>query len=109
MRQHGGDAGTEYMHPDVAPDNESKDNLLIACIGTSGLQYQDANQSMPYGSLGLCLPSIGAPAYTDEGESGWGSEWDKKGTSGGIGPGTGGSLLPMKEGGMSILGSTFCL
>ena len=59
--------------------------------------------------LGLCLPSIGAPAYMDEGESGWGSEWDKEGASGGIGPGAGGSLLPTKEGGMSILGSTFCL
>ena len=40
----------EYMHQDVAPDNESKDNLLIACIGTRGLRYQDANQAMPYGS-----------------------------------------------------------
>jgi len=99
----------EYTHQDVAPDNESKDNLLIACIGTRGLQYQDANQAMPYGSLGLRSPSVGAPAYTDEGESGWGSEWDKKGVSGRIGPGAGGSLLPTKEGGMSILGSTFCL
>jgi len=38
----------------------------------------------------------------DEGESGWGSEWDKKGTSSGIGPDAGGSLLPTKEGGMIV-------
>ena len=33
-------------------------------------------------------------AYTDKGESGWGSEWDKKGTSAGIVQVLG-SLLPM--------------
>ena len=98
----GGDAGTEYTHQDVAPDNESKDNLLIARVGTRGSRYQDANQAMPYGSSGLRSPSVGAPAYTDEGESGWGSEWDKKGASGGIGPGAGGSVPPTKEAGMIV-------
>lgn len=63
----GGDAGMEYTHQGVGPDNESKDTLLIAHISMSGLRYQDANQVMPYGSLGLCSPSIGVPAYTDEG------------------------------------------
>ena len=95
----GGDAGTEYTHQDAGPDNESRDNLLIARTGTRGSRYQDANEAMPYGSSGLRSPSVGAPAYTDEGEPGWKSEWDKKGASG---SGVRGPLPSTKEGGMIV-------
>ncbi|KIJ69713.1 glycosyltransferase family 2 protein [Hydnomerulius pinastri MD-312] len=78
-----GDDTTEYTHPDGAgPDNESRDNLLVARVGSRGSRYQDPNQAqhVPYGVAGLPSPGLGAPAYTDN-EDGWGSEWDKKGGS----------------------------
>lgn len=75
-----GDDGTEYTHADAALENESRDNLLIARVGTHGSRYQDPNQAASYGGSGLLSPNVVAPAYTDEGD-GWGSEWGKKGTS----------------------------
>ncbi|KAF8839315.1 glycosyltransferase family 2 protein [Paxillus ammoniavirescens] len=86
-----GDEGTEYTHPDGpghdGPDNESRDNLLIARVGTHGSRYQDPNQNLPYGVSGLPSPNLGAPAYTDNEDGyGWGSEWDKKGGSPGGSP-----------------------
>ena len=95
----GGDAGTEYTHQDAGPANESRDNLLIAHTGAHGSRYQDTNETVLYGGFRLRSPSIGAPAYTDEGsEPGWRSEWDKKGASGGVGSGVLGPLLSMKVG-----------
>ncbi|KAH7887285.1 glycosyltransferase family 2 protein [Phlebopus sp. FC_14] len=92
-----GDEGTEYTHQDGAVlDNESRDNLLIARVGSHGSRYQDPNQNIPYGGAGLLSPGIGAPAYTDH-EVGWGSEWDKKGGNPGGTP-----SLASKEGGMVI-------
>ncbi|KAI6101709.1 glycosyltransferase family 2 protein [Pisolithus croceorrhizus] len=75
-----GDEGTEYTHADAALENESRDNLLIARVGTHGSRYQDPNQAAPYGGSGLLSPNVVVPAYTDSGD-GWGSEWGKKGTS----------------------------
>ncbi|KAI6042199.1 glycosyltransferase family 2 protein [Pisolithus marmoratus] len=75
-----GEDGTEYTHADAVLDNESRDNLLIARVGTHGSQYQDPNQAMSYGGSGLHSPNVAAPAYTDEGDQ-WGSEWGKKSAS----------------------------
>ncbi|KAH7923638.1 glycosyltransferase family 2 protein [Leucogyrophana mollusca] len=79
-----GDDATEYTHQDAGHgpyDNESRDNLLLARVGTNGTHYQDPNHSAAYGLSGLASPAAaGAPAYSDADE-GWGSEWDKKGTS----------------------------
>ena len=96
-----GDDATEYTHTDTHAhdmlDNESRDNLLIARVGSRGSRYQDPNQQVPYGVSGLPSPNIRTPAYTDP-EDGWGSEWDKKeGSPGGSPP------YPSKEGaGMAI-------
>ena len=95
-----GDDTTEYTHTDTHGhhmlDNESRDNLLIARVGSHGSKYQDPNQHIPYGVSGLPSPNIRTPAYTDPGE-GWGSEWDKKGG----GPG-GSPPYPSKEGAMAV-------
>ncbi|KAF8432942.1 glycosyltransferase family 2 protein [Boletus edulis BED1] len=89
------DDATEYTHTDThGPeilDNESRDNLLIARVGSRGSRYQDPNQHIPYGVSGLPSPNLRTPAYTDP-EDGWGSGWDKKGGS----PG-GSSPYPSKE------------
>lgn len=85
------DDATEYTHANVALDNESQDNLLVARVAPHGSRYHDPNQAMSYSHSGLHSPSI--PACTDEGE-GWGSEWDKKGSTSALSP------LP-KEGGMA--------
>ena len=89
------DDATEYTHTDThgheVLDNESRDNLLIARVGSRGSKYQDPNQHVPYGVSGLPSPNLRTPAYTDP-EDGWGSEWDKKGGS----PG-GSSPYPSKE------------
>lgn len=92
------DDATEYTHTDTHGheilDNESRDNLLIARVGSRGSRYQDPNQQqhVPYGVSGLPSPNIRTPAFTDP-EDGWGSEWDKKGG----GPG-GSSPYAPKEG-----------
>ncbi|KAG6373915.1 glycosyltransferase family 2 protein [Boletus reticuloceps] len=89
------DDATEYTHTDPhGPeilDNESRDNLLIARVGSRGSRYQDPNQHIPYGVSGLPSPNLRTPAYTDP-EDGWGPGWDKKGGS----PG-GSSPYPSKE------------
>ena len=95
-----GDDATEYTHTDTHGhdilDNESRDNLLIARVGSRGSRYQDPNQHVPYGVSGLPSPNIRTPAFTDP-EDGWGSEWDKKGGS----PG-GSSPYTSKEGAMIV-------
>ncbi|KAI5987740.1 glycosyltransferase family 2 protein [Pisolithus orientalis] len=90
------DDGTEYTHADAAVENESRDNLLIARVGSHGSRYQDPNQVMSYGGSGLLSPNVVAPAYTDEGD-GWGSEWGKKGASAGA------SVPASKEGAGGIV------
>ncbi|KAG9317940.1 glycosyltransferase family 2 protein [Chiua virens] len=79
-----GDDATEYTHTDTHGhdmfDNASRDNLLIARVGSHGSRYRDPNQQMPYGVSGLPSPNIRGPAYTDP-KDGWGSEWDKKAAS----------------------------
>ena len=95
-----GDDATEYTHTDTHGneilDNESRDNLLIARVGSHGSRYQDPNQQVPYGVSGLPSPNIRTPAFADP-EDGWGSEWDKKGGS----PG-GSSPYTSKEGSMAV-------
>ena len=94
-----GDDATEYTHTDTHGHdilgNESRDNLLIARVGSRGSRYQDPNQHIPYGVSGLPSPNIRAPAYTDP--DGWGSEWDKKGGSPGGSP-----PYRSKEGAMAV-------
>ncbi|KAG8219096.1 glycosyltransferase family 2 protein [Butyriboletus roseoflavus] len=84
-----GDDATEYTHTDTHGqdilDNESRDNLLIARVGSRGSKYQVPNQPIPYGVSGLPSPNAGGLAYTDP-DDGWGSEWDKKGSSPGGSP-----------------------
>ena len=94
------DDATEYTHTDTHGHdmltNESRDNLLIARVGSRGSRYQDPNQHVPYGVSGLPSPNLRTPAYTDP-EDGWGSEWDKKGGS----PG-GSSPFPSKEAAITV-------
>lgn len=96
-----GDDATEYTHTDTHAhdviDNESRDNLLIARVGSRGSRYQDPNNhQVPYGVSGLPSPNVRTPAFTDA-EDGWGSEWDKKaGSPGGPSP------YVSKEGGMTV-------
>jgi chitin synthase len=94
-----GDDVTDFTHADGAGQeyaSESRDNLLVARVGSRGSRYQDANYLSPYGNLGPPSPALGTPAYNDnDGESG--SEWDKKGQSAGVT-----SPYASKEGGMVI-------
>ena len=51
----GSDAGTEYTHQDMVPDNESKDNLLIVCVGTHGVVIPGCQSSNAIWKLGTAL------------------------------------------------------
>jgi chitin synthase len=73
------DDNTDFTHPEgglAPPDayyNESADNLLLTRTGTNGTHYHD-----PHELHTPNLPSAHGHTDPDDGEAGWGSEWDKK-------------------------------
>ncbi|KAI0337964.1 glycosyltransferase family 2 protein [Trametopsis cervina] len=77
------DDATEYTHRDNQSSQlgggfygGSEDNLLLTRQAANGEQYKSPNANSPYGP-NLSTPNVNdTPAYS---ETGWGSEWDKKG------------------------------
>jgi chitin synthase len=75
------DDTTEYTHTELATQggyfNESVDNLLLTRTGTDGAHYLDPNSAgTPYGGGGARSQS--AQGFSESGEGGWGSDYDKK-------------------------------
>ena len=79
------DDATEYtqrdggsLHAGGGYYGGSEDNLLLTRTASNGGAYKSPNANMPYGNSQLSASQVAddAPAYS---ETGWGSEWDKKG------------------------------